>query len=71
MIIAEMVHALLAKMENRAQPREWKPIRSATPQKRMYSIDRQSHSQGESKIRRKLAAASNRINRKRVKHWRY
>lgn len=71
-MLIEQIKAILAKLEhNMIQPGNRQFFRGETPQKRVLSIDRQNHSQGESKIRRKLAAASNRINRKRVKHWRH
>lgn len=71
MQLYDQLKALLSKMGDLIQPREWRPVREATPQKRRRLSSRQNHGQGESKTRRKLAAASNRINRKRVKHWRH
>lgn len=46
-------------------------IDRTTPAKKHRSQSRQNHSKGTSKVRRKMAQASNRINRKRVKHWKH
>ncbi|HMN12790.1 MAG TPA: hypothetical protein PKD55_10750 [Bellilinea sp.] len=42
-----------------------------TRQKRGRKPDRQSHNQSESKVRRLMAAKSNRINRQRCRRWKH
>ena len=71
MMIVEMIKKLLQKVEEFTRPAGWSPIRDATPQKKPRMASRQNHSKGESKARRKMAAASNRINRRNVKGWKH
>jgi hypothetical protein len=71
-MIIDQIKALLAKIENRTEKKPaWQPFRRETRQKRYRVMERQNHSKKGSKRRRQMAARSNRINRDRVKHWKY
>ncbi len=66
--IRQMLEAIGGKFEEKL----WKPLQfGPTRQKRSRIAPPHNHGRGTSKIRRRMAARSNQINRKRIKHWKY
>jgi hypothetical protein len=71
MMLYEQLKLMIEAMKDLIPQGSNTPARGPTAMKKVRPIFRQNHGQGESKSRRKMAAASNRINRRRVKRWKY
>jgi hypothetical protein len=69
--IRQMLEALGHQFDHMKTPVWGNGTSRATQQKRTRRAAPHNHGRGTSKIRRRMAARSNQINRKRIKHWKY
>jgi hypothetical protein len=69
--IKKMLEKIGAALDQKIDEVKHGPMKVATSAKKVRPANRQNHSKGTSRKQHKMAAASNRINRKHFKHWKH